>query len=482
MKTILLFSRCQLVDLYGSISQYLEKDFKVLHLAYSDEEFNTLQLKYGIKNAIHFKNAVSKLIQVATTDNSLVSELDNLIIFQSDGRFSLNASIQADRSFEFLNYDECIRLSVAYYKFWKQLIGDNAINYILHEPTSLFFNQIAALVAKSFAAKYLTQIQVYGEVGQNWAIVTGDDGKPEEIIKNQKKEITEEEKLRAKKFLETFRKDNSIFFGKYSKGNINIKRVLSASINSTGSYLKRRLNTIKIKNNLIDHVEQFTIKSFSLISEYKKQWGAYLNLAYDDFDPELQYYYYPVHCEPEAVVLYWGDSIYKNQVKLIENIAAQLPPNCFLYVKDHPHVGFYRDIIDYERIKAIPNVKLLNPSTPGKRVIRNSIGVITINGTSGFEAMLLGKQVYIFGNAFYSSFERVVRIFNIRNLREELYKNYNVDYTDDSTLINFVAAYLKSIHIGFTDYFINYTEIYNIDKAKNAEVVADGLKVYLKEN
>jgi capsule polysaccharide export protein KpsC/LpsZ len=169
-------------------------------------------------------------------------------------------------------------------------------------------------------------------------------------------------------------------------------------------------------------------------------------------------------------------------VKLIENIAAQLPPNCYLYVKDHPHISFYREIVDYRRIKAIPNVKLLNPSTPGKLIIRNCMGLITINGTSGFEAMLLGKQVYTFGNAFYSSFHRVKRILHIRDLREELYKNYGVEYVDDSDLLKYLSAYLISVHMGFTDYFVNYPEIYSIDKVENAKIVAKGLRAFCLEN
>ena len=82
--------------------------------------------------------------------------------------------------------------------------------------------------------------------------------------------------------------------------------------------------------------------------------------------------------------------IYANQVKLIENIAASLPVGYYLYVKDHPHELAYRKAEDYRRLMQIPNVRLLRKSIPGKLVIRNAVGVFTINGTAGFEGLLLG--------------------------------------------------------------------------------------------
>ncbi len=78
-------------------------------------------------------------------------------------------------------------------------------------------------------------------------------------------------------------------------------------------------------------------------------------------------------------------------IKLIENIAEQLPPGCFLYIKDHPHRPAFRDMVYFERISLILNVKLVNPSVEGMDIIQNSKGIITISGTSGFEAILLNK-------------------------------------------------------------------------------------------
>ena len=52
MNSIILFSRCELVDLYGSISERLSENFNVIHLAYSKLEEDILRNKYGIKDII----------------------------------------------------------------------------------------------------------------------------------------------------------------------------------------------------------------------------------------------------------------------------------------------------------------------------------------------------------------------------------------------------------------------------------------------
>ena len=36
-------------------------------------------------------------------------------------------------------------------------------------------------------------------------------------------------------------------------------------------------------------------------------------VRFHDFNPDTPYYYYPMHLEPEAVVLFHGHGLYRNQ-------------------------------------------------------------------------------------------------------------------------------------------------------------------------
>jgi capsule polysaccharide modification protein KpsS len=204
------------------------------------------------------------------------------------------------------------------------------------------------------------------------------------------------------------------------------------------------------------------------------------DIRFDAFDPSQRYYFYPLHLEPEAVVLYHAHGLYTNQVKLIQNIAAQLPPGVLLYVKDHPHDHGYRSADDYLALKAVPNIRLLDSSVSGKEVIAHSMGVITQTGTAGFEALLLGKQVYTFGKTFYSPAPGVVYLRNIRDLRAALYTADERPPVSDAALHRYLTAYFAALHPGLTDYFAGRAQRYGIDLEQNAKEVAAGLLATLQ--
>lgn len=487
MKKIVLFSRCELTHLYGRLDKHLASSYEIIHLAYSEEEEQILRKEYGIDTIINFKEEIRNIYNSEIFDINICNKIDSLIIEQTAGRFCLNSAIQSDRTFEFIPYHESLLLSQVYYKFWEDLVITYNIKYLIHEPTALYFTHIASIVCKKNNAQYLSQIQAIGEYKQNWLFILGDNGFPVELNENLKANnyLSTSDRNRAKKYIENFREDKRTFFSEYSKktkssdGNRLSKYLFSVIKLTAKHFLKLFKPNQPEKLHAIDHVELFSIKYYpSYLTRYRALWDVNFSLKYDSFDDTNDYYYYPIHLEPEAVVLYWGDGIYKNQVKLIENIAGQLPPNCWLYVKDHPHGGSYREYIDYKRIKAIPNVKLINPKTSGRMIISKSRGVITINGTSGFEALMLNKQVYAFGHSFYTLSNRVVKIRNIRDLQKQLYSNYTKVYNDDDELFSFINSYLNSLHEGFTDYFLNYAELCKIDSKSNSILVAEGVKKY----
>lgn len=482
MKRIVLFSRCELVHLYGRLSPYLSERNNIVHVVYSDVEENILKIQYSINNCVNFKKEIQNIFAAEKLDLELCNIIDNVIIEYSHGRFNLNSAIQSDRTFQFTSYPDCLVLAQTYYKFWNNLIKSKNINYLLHEPTSLFFNHIAAIICKTQGAEYIAQIQVYGENKLNYLIVSGDEGSSREMLKNSPCcALTPEDRQRISGFLFEIRKSNNVFFNEITKKGTSFLRLIITSAKILTRSIKCRLTLFTHSYTPLEHVQKYFEIKGSDVSRIRQEWGAYFR-KYDKYIKEAQYYYYPIHLEPEAVVLYWGDGFYKNQVKLIENIAAQLPANCFLYVKDHPHADAYRENIDYKRMKAIPNVKLLNPALPGKTIIKNSIGVITINGTSGFEALLNNKQVYTFGNSYYNHSNRVIYIANIKDLRGTLYANFNKRYNDDLDLFEFVNCFLKSVHEGFVGYFLNYPKIFGIDESKNTETVAKGLNNYFNDN
>jgi hypothetical protein len=121
------------------------------------------------------------------------------------------------------------------------------------------------------------------------------------------------------------------------------------------------------------------------------------------------YFVFPIHYQPEASTVI-GSPFYSDQENVITNLAFSLPPGVKLIVKEHvSNVGFMRKQF-YRRLSALPNVVLAHQEVNIKELIRGSRGVVTLTSTAGFEALLLDKPVFYFGDVFYTFHPLAVRL------------------------------------------------------------------------
>ena len=480
-KTIIFFSRCELTQLYGKLSSQLEKKFNIIHVAYSHQEKKELLESYSISDAVCFNDVFLECLKksYSLTD---IEKLDNFILKRSNGRFNLNSSLQSDRTLIGYDYEAAIQTILAYKRAWELIFSnhENLNGFFIHEPVALSMTQMAAYVSKDFHLKYLTNVQVYGVKKLNWIFCDGETGELHTLA-NNRSEIKKIE-TKTKKFIENFRlnrKENFFsFYQERGKGTWKSIEFLKLIF----SIIKNLLHLIiegvsKEKGSLGGNLDSFLKRSYQLnpYERIKQRIDRFLYFQFSELNPDtnIDYYYYPIHMEPEATVLYWANGTFKNQVKLIENIAAQLPPNTILYVKDHPHGIGNRVIYDYFRIQAIPNVILLEPAIPGLEVTKVSKGVITINGTTGLEGALLGKQVFILGSAFYDYFSCVIKLNSVFDLRIAM-EDYYRKNRDDDRLIEDLSSLLMNSNEGFTDYFSDFVKKAGIDEENNLKDVLDG--------
>lgn len=146
-KKILLFSRSELTYLYGSIDKYLKNTYDMLHIAYSDEEEYILKSRFGIQNSIHFKNYLRSISQSELSKVS-IDEIDTFLLETTTGKFNVNGVLQANRTSQYLSYEQNITLLKTYYVVWREIFNKYAIDIFIHEPVSLLMNQIAASFCK----------------------------------------------------------------------------------------------------------------------------------------------------------------------------------------------------------------------------------------------------------------------------------------------------------------------------------------------
>lgn len=176
-----------------------------------------------------------------------------------------------------------------------------------------------------------------------------------------------------------------------------------------------------------------------------------------------------LHYEPDLSTLVWGTH-FANQVEVIRNVAMSLPNGYRLYVREHPLCIGMRQRFFYERIKAIPAVKLVSSKVDRTGMIENTDLIVTITGTIGWEAIIRRKPVITLGNVFYNCFEGCTHVSDWNDLRGAIMRLIQDPRTpDDHDLMRFISAVYMCTKPG--DYYSATKEEY--DNIENSKRLAD---------
>ena len=179
-----------------------------------------------------------------------------------------------------------------------------------------------------------------------------------------------------------------------------------------------------------------------------------------------QYFYFPLHMQPEATTLPLG-GWFCNQYIAIKMVSRCLPKGTYLIVKEHPMywkrksgydsfetIREARDIDFYKKIIRLKNVRLISHSVDSLELINQCAGIVTITGTAGFEAFINKKPVLYFGNIPYNEFPNAYKIKTVEDCRialNEITAGRNRRYGDDEIKVYLKALEKNLISIGTVD-------------------------------
>lgn len=282
---------------------------------------------------------------------------------------------------------ETYNFITGYTMFLKDFFARHRIHYFVGYKDDTLFNTIPIFVAKKMN---ITQILVnegrFSEPGtvfcrNNFSNIylwnDTDDVSWEDIISMYKNlNIIREEKTK-KRILFKFP---------------NIKRILDYYNSRKKQSKISKYEKYTLPNNLSLHYNAMfvlpTIREIFNKSFFQKP----------DFSEK--YFFFPLHYMEDAQITLREPFI--NQLDLTSTISKTLPMSVKLYVKPHPHYqGSDIKMRDIFRIAKLKNVRIIAPSTSVYDLIKNSLGVITINSTTGFEALMYNKPVIAVGHDVY---------------------------------------------------------------------------------
>ena len=157
--------------------------------------------------------------------------------------------------------------------------------------------------------------------------------------------------------------------------------------------------------------------------------------------PTAPYVLFGLHFQPESSIDVWAP-FFSNQMWVIELLSRSIPPSHRLLVKIHKS-----DIANYssEQLKsmcAFPRVELVQPFADTRALIESSKLVISIQGTMGLEAALLGKPVIMLGDSPVTVFPSASRIGEISDLPKLVRTKLVEPPPDRSQIVEAYASYL----------------------------------------
>ena len=244
---------------------------------------------------------------------------------------------------------------------------------------------------------------------------------------------------------------NEIRSSKHSKLKAVTEFLLSANVNPKTHYQYYGRNKIHVLIKEIINI---------IRTRYR---GSYIDKHFSyDIDDTTPFIYLPLHQEPERSLLL-DAPFYTNQIETILHIAKSIPVGFLLYVKEHPTQGRlrgWRSIYYYKDIQEIPNVRLIHPSVSSEELIKKCTLVISVGGTTAFEAAFFQKPSIMFTDLGYSILPSIFKVKSLDDLPKtiKLALETNVNHSD---LDKYVTALEEnSFEFDWLDFIMRYQKIF----------------------
>jgi hypothetical protein len=147
------------------------------------------------------------------------------------------------------------------------------------------------------------------------------------------------------------------------------------------------------------------------------------------FDEEtlanMKYVYFPMHKEAELAQTVQATQWY-DQRNTIRVLASMLPFGYRLLAREHRLNYGHRPTSYYRELLQIPNVVLIDPFDSQFKYLRNADLIVTENGSSGWEGLLLRRRVLLLSDTtFYDGSGLGVRAKGPEKLNEEILRILN---------------------------------------------------------
>lgn len=358
----------------------------------------------------------------------------------------INTIVHADRILRNYPERETIRILADTLRFWRHICRQYAPGVIIGE-VACAAEWIGWLEAHSRSIPYL--IPYPAPVAKRFFFLHKPDGAWRSMesaflaVKDRK--LNNHESAAAENFIQSFRatraKPAFLEWAQHSPLKPQFTR------------LARRLKRVpfRIRTYLSDG--KFEIGSYHGTAPWRPVWEGAMRVARHvasevrcferHTSPATRSVYFPLHVQPEFTTDVRAP-FHANQLALIENVSKSVPVGYRVVVKEHPGMMGERQLAYYRQLKTLHNVQLLSSRIDSHDLIRSSEVVLTINGSSAWEAILYEKPVIAFGPLCYGFCDLVYRCDDVADLPSVLSLALERFTPRHDVLLKFAWAFLAS--------------------------------------
>jgi hypothetical protein len=158
--------------------------------------------------------------------------------------------------------------------------------------------------------------------------------------------------------------------------------------------------------------------------------------------PTAPFVLFGLHTQPESAIDVWAP-FFSRQMWVIEILSRSLPPSHKLLVKIHKSDAARYSARDLRELQSFPGVELVEPFADARPFVEGAALVVSIQGTMGLEAALLGKPVIMLGESPVALFPSASAIGQIADLPALVREKLQATRAARSQVLDAYSEYLR---------------------------------------
>ena len=160
---------------------------------------------------------------------------------------------------------------------------------------------------------------------------------------------------------------------------------------------------------------------------------------------EKNYIYFPLHKEPELAINFQAYGFH-SQFETIKKLSVIIPFDYKLLIKEHRGTWGRRKTKFYTFLNNLPNVEFISPFDDQYKYIKNANLIITDNGSTGWEGILLKKRVICLFKNFYNSNKLCITVNDYHELNSKIIRTLQSKESEvaDEKILKFIIAEYRS--------------------------------------